>query len=56
VLTSIVLMLQPVSTVFLAAVLLSEAPSVVQLLGVAIVIAGVAVATIRPRERAPAPV
>ena len=56
VLTSIVLMLQPVSTVFLWAILLSEAPSAVQLTGVAIVIAGVAVATVRPRERAPAPV
>jgi drug/metabolite transporter (DMT)-like permease len=54
VLTSIVLMLQPVSTVFLAALLLSEAPSAVQLVGVAIVIAGVAVATVRPRERATA--
>jgi drug/metabolite transporter (DMT)-like permease len=54
--TSILLMLQPVSTVFLAAVLLSEAPSSLQLLGVAIVIAGVAVATVKPRERAPAPV
>ena len=56
VLTSIVLMLQPVSTVFLGAVLLAEAPSAVQLLGVAVVIAGVAVATVGPRERAPAPV
>jgi drug/metabolite transporter (DMT)-like permease len=56
VLTSIVLMLQPVSTVFLGAVLLSEAPSAVQLAGVGIVIAGVAVATLKPRERAPAPV
>jgi drug/metabolite transporter (DMT)-like permease len=56
VLTSIVLMLQPVSTVFLGAILLSEAPSAVQLVGVAVVIAGVAVATVRPRERAPAPV
>ena len=54
VLTSIVLMLQPVSAVFLAALLLSEAPSGVQLVGVAIVIAGVAVATVRPRERATA--
>jgi drug/metabolite transporter (DMT)-like permease len=54
VLTSIVLMLQPVATVFLGAVLLSEAPSAVQLVGVAIVIAGVAVATVRPRERATA--
>jgi drug/metabolite transporter (DMT)-like permease len=53
-LTSIVLMLQPVSTVLLGAVLLSEAPSAVQLVGVAIVIAGVAVATVRPRERATA--
>jgi drug/metabolite transporter (DMT)-like permease len=56
VLTSIVLMLQPVSTVFLGAVLLSETPSAVQLVGVAVVIAGVAVATIRPREPAPTPV
>jgi drug/metabolite transporter (DMT)-like permease len=51
VLTSILLMLQPVSTVFLGALLLSEAPSSVQLLGVAIGIAGVAVATMRRRER-----
>jgi drug/metabolite transporter (DMT)-like permease len=56
VLTSIVLMLQPVSTVFLGAILLSESPSPVQLLGVAVVVAGVAGATVRPRERAPAPV
>jgi drug/metabolite transporter (DMT)-like permease len=56
VLTSIVLMLQPVSTVFLGVLLLSEAPSAVQLTGVAIVIAGVAVATVKPREREPAPV
>ena len=56
VLTSILLMLQPVSTVFLGAVLLSETPSAVQLAGVAIVIAGVAIATVKPRERAPAPV
>jgi drug/metabolite transporter (DMT)-like permease len=54
-LTSIVLMLQPVCTVFLGALLLSEAPSPVQLLGVAIVIAGVAVATVKPREQAVAP-
>jgi drug/metabolite transporter (DMT)-like permease len=54
VLTSILLMLQPVSTVFLGAVLLSESPSAVQLAGVAIVLAGVAFATLRPRARAPA--
>ena len=48
-------MLQPVSTVFLAALLLSEAPSSVQLAGLAIVIAGVVVGTIGPRaEVAPA--
>jgi drug/metabolite transporter (DMT)-like permease len=56
VLTSIVLMLQPVCTVLLGALLLSEAPSAVQLTGVAIVIAGVAVATVKLREREPAPV
>src|SRR5215217_8606475 len=56
VLTSILLMLQPVSTVFLGAVLLSEAPSAVQLAGVAVVLAGVAFATIRPRTPQPAPV
>src|SRR3954469_8624188 len=52
VLTSIVLMLQPVCTVFLGAILLSESPSPLQLLGVAIVIGGVAVATLRPRKPA----
>jgi drug/metabolite transporter (DMT)-like permease len=51
VLTSILLMLQPVSTVFLGAVLLSESPSAVQLSGVAIVLAGVAFATIQPTSR-----
>jgi drug/metabolite transporter (DMT)-like permease len=51
VLTSILLMLQPVSAVFLAAVLLSEAPSAVQLSGVAIVLAGVALATLQPTSR-----
>ncbi|MEA2401524.1 MAG: hypothetical protein QOK00_1927 [Thermoleophilaceae bacterium] len=55
VLTSIVLMLQPVSTVFLGAVLLSESPSVVQLSGVAIVLAGVAFATLGTRSREPSP-
>jgi drug/metabolite transporter (DMT)-like permease len=51
VLTSIVLMLQPVSTVFLGALLLSEAPSAVQLSGVAIVLAGVGYATLGARSR-----
>ncbi len=51
VVTSILLMLQPVSTVILGAVLLSEAPSAVQLSGVAIVLAGVAFATLKPGQR-----
>ena len=55
VVTSIVLMLQPVGAVILAAVLLSEAPSSVQLAGVAVVLSGVAVATVGPRRvRTPA--
>jgi drug/metabolite transporter (DMT)-like permease len=54
VITSIVLMLQPMCTVLLGAVLLSESPSAVQLSGVAIVLAGVAFATLGTRERQPA--
>jgi drug/metabolite transporter (DMT)-like permease len=50
--TSILLMLQPVGAVALAALLLSESPSAVQLAGVAVVLGGVAVATIRPRAPA----
>ena len=45
-LTSIILLAQPVATVFLARVLLDEDPSVGQLLGVALVIGGIAVATV----------
>ena len=52
VVTSIVLMLQPVSTIFLACRFSSpRRRRAVQLTGVAIVIAGVAVGTIRPRAR-----
>jgi drug/metabolite transporter (DMT)-like permease len=54
-LTSVVLMLQPACTVVLGAVLLSEAPSAIQLSGVAIVLAGVAFATLGTRSRDPAP-
>ena len=53
-LTSIVLMLQPVTTVMLGAVLLDESPSAVQLSGVAIVLAAVAFATLGARSREPA--
>jgi drug/metabolite transporter (DMT)-like permease len=52
--TSIVLMLQPMTTVLLGAVLLSERPSAIQLSGVLVVLAGVAFATIGARERQPA--
>jgi drug/metabolite transporter (DMT)-like permease len=52
VLTSILLMLQPAAAVLLAVVLLSESPSAVQLTGVAVVLAGVAYATVKPRKRA----
>jgi drug/metabolite transporter (DMT)-like permease len=52
--TSIVLMLQPVASILLGIVLLSESPSALQLLGVVVVLGGVAAATIPPRQ-APAP-
>jgi drug/metabolite transporter (DMT)-like permease len=56
-LTSIVLTIQPVGSVLLAVVLLDEHPSAVQLAGVAVVIAGVVLATVRvpAREAEPAP-
>jgi drug/metabolite transporter (DMT)-like permease len=50
VLTSMILLAQPVMTVVLGIVLLHEAPSATQLLGVAFVIGGIAVATV-PFER-----
>lgn len=46
VVTSIILLVQPVLTVGLGAVLLGERPSVAQLLGVALVVGGIAVATV----------
>jgi drug/metabolite transporter (DMT)-like permease len=46
VLTSIILLAQPVMTVALSIVLLAEAPSPAQLIGVALVIGGIAVATL----------
>jgi drug/metabolite transporter (DMT)-like permease len=48
---SILLTLQPVCTVILGVILLSEQPSAIQLSGVAIVLAGVAFATIQPTSR-----
>jgi drug/metabolite transporter (DMT)-like permease len=45
-LVSIILLAQPVATVILARILLAEAPSIEQLLGVTLVVGGIAVATI----------
>jgi drug/metabolite transporter (DMT)-like permease len=44
--TSIILLVQPVMSVVLAMVLLAEAPSALQLVGVALVVGGIAVATL----------
>ena len=55
VVTAIILLAQPVATVILARVLLAENPSVEQLLGVTLVVAGIGIATIpvgRLRDRA----
>ncbi len=49
VLTSIILLSQPVATVGLSMVLLGEAPSPAQLAGVALVVGGIAVATLGGR-------
>jgi drug/metabolite transporter (DMT)-like permease len=46
VLTSIILLVQPVMSVILAMVLLGEAPSALQLLGVVLVVGGIAAATL----------
>jgi len=53
-LTSIILLAQPVATVALARVLLDEQPSIAQLLGVTLVVGGIAIATLpvgRLRDR-----
>ena len=55
-LTSIILTLQPVGSVILGVALLAEAPSPVQVIGVAVVVAGVVLATAKSREREPEPV
>jgi drug/metabolite transporter (DMT)-like permease len=44
--TSLLLLIQPVVTVFLAMILLGEAPSPYQLAGVGLVMAGLAVAVL----------
>ncbi len=52
--TSVVLTIQPVASVFLGVLILAEAPSVFQLLGVALILSGLLLATVRirvPRAR-----
>ena len=54
-LVSIILLAQPVATVILARILLDEEPSIEQLLGVALVVGGIAIATVpvgRLRDKA----
>ena len=50
--TSIVLTIQPVGSVLLGVAIFGEAPSAFQLAGVSLILAGVIVATARPRARA----
>ena len=50
-LTSVLLTMQPVGTVILGVILLGEAPSLVQLIGVACIFSGIVVATARRAER-----
>jgi drug/metabolite transporter (DMT)-like permease len=52
-LTSLLLMFQPVGSVVFAAIILGESPSVLQLLGVAVVLAGLIIATYRGPSPAP---
>jgi drug/metabolite transporter (DMT)-like permease len=52
VVTSIILLTQPVASVILAMVLLGESPSWSQLTGVALVVGGIAIATLSGRGRA----
>ena len=54
-LTSVILLLQPVASVALAAAVLDERPSPLQLLGCGIVLVGVVAATAGRRDRAPRP-
>jgi drug/metabolite transporter (DMT)-like permease len=51
VVTSIILLAQPVATVVLSMILLGESPSVTQLAGVALVVGGIAIATLPGRGR-----
>jgi drug/metabolite transporter (DMT)-like permease len=54
--TSVVLLLQPVGTMILAAIVVDEHPSVAQLAGAALILAGVVIATSGHRGLEPAPI
>jgi drug/metabolite transporter (DMT)-like permease len=54
--TSLLLTLQPVSSVVLAAIILGEDPSPLQLVGAAAILAGLLIASVGRRVREPAPV
>jgi drug/metabolite transporter (DMT)-like permease len=53
--TSVLLLAQPVASVLLAALILGEDPSAIQVTGVAIVLGGIGVATVKVRRRAAVP-
>jgi drug/metabolite transporter (DMT)-like permease len=53
--TSVLLTLQPVGAVVLGILLLAEAPTGLQLAGVAVVVAGIVLAAIAPRRLPPEP-
>jgi drug/metabolite transporter (DMT)-like permease len=54
-LTSVLLLIQPVASVALAAIILGESPSALQIAGVVVILAGVVYATSRRQQPAPAP-
>jgi drug/metabolite transporter (DMT)-like permease len=56
VVTSVLLTLQPVSSVVLAAIILGEDPSLLQLVGAAAILAGLLIASVGRRAAAPEPV
>lgn len=53
-LTSVILLIQPVASVALAALIVAEEPSLLQIAGTAVILAGVVFATSRRAEAAPA--
>jgi drug/metabolite transporter (DMT)-like permease len=54
--TSVLLTIQPIGSVLLGIVILAEAPSAFQLVGVLCILAGLAILTVRGRRTVAAPV